>query len=99
MVFLFMGVTFVRFYKWLCIATFELIVLGGAVRALNAGLACPDWPLCFGDYVPDFHPQVYLEFIHRVLAGSIGFATLALNGALLSGWKPPGLTPPPRVRW
>lgn len=78
-----MGVGFLKGYRWLCITTFELIVLGGAVRALDAGLACPDWPLCFGDYIPDFHPQVYLEFIHRVLAGGIGLGVLYLNGRLL----------------
>lgn len=74
---------FLKSYRWLCILTFELIVLGGAVRVLNAGLACPDWPLCFGAYIPDFHPQVYLEFIHRVLAGLIGLGVLFLNGRLI----------------
>lgn len=55
-----------------------LIALGGAVRATNSGLACPDWPLCFGKFIPDFHPQVYFEFIHRVLAGTIGILTASL---------------------
>jgi len=61
------------------IEVFLLIALGGAVRVMDAGLACPDWPLCFGDYIPDYHPQVYLEFLHRVMAGvvSVTLAVLA----------------------
>ena len=78
-----MSAAFVKNYRRLCILTFELIVLGGSVRVLNAGLACPDWPLCFGAYIPDFHPQVYLEFVHRVLAGLIGFGVLYFNGRIL----------------
>jgi cytochrome c oxidase assembly protein subunit 15 len=66
----------------LLICTACLIALGGATRAMDAGLACPDWPLCFGQMVPDFHPQVYFEFIHRALAGSIGIFVLVLHGAL-----------------
>jgi heme a synthase len=66
-------------YKYLCIAIFCLVALGGAVRAMNAGLSCPDWPLCFGDIIPDYHPEVYFEFIHRVLAGIIGIVTVYLN--------------------
>src|SRR5690606_9180981 len=59
--------------------TFILISLGGAVRAMNAGLACPDWPLCFGKVIPDFQVQVYYEFIHRVLAGLVALFTFGLT--------------------
>lgn len=67
-----------NFLRTLIILTFILISLGGAVRAMNAGLACPDWPLCFGKIVPDFHVQVYYEFIHRVLAGFVALLTFGL---------------------
>jgi heme a synthase len=73
----------IKAYKILCYAIFFLVVLGGAVRAMNAGLACPDWPLCFGDVIPDFHPQVYFEFTHRVVAGVIGIASIYLNIKIL----------------
>lgn len=62
----------------LVLEVFLLICLGGAVRTMNAGLACPDWPLCFGDVIPDYHPQVYLEFIHRVMAGLVSLTTVAV---------------------
>src|SRR5207249_9645302 len=29
-------------------ATFGLVLIGGYVSASGAGLACPDWPLCYG---------------------------------------------------
>ncbi len=50
---------------WLIFLVVDLMVLGAAVRAFDAGLTCPDWPLCFGNVVPAFHWGVYFEFIHR----------------------------------
>ena len=64
-----------KWYAALCTEIFILIALGGGVRAMDAGLACPDWPLCFGDYIPDYHPQDFLEFIHRALAGLVGIVS------------------------
>jgi heme A synthase len=62
-------------------STLGLIVLGALVRAHGAGLACPDWPLCFGRVVPEMDLRVAFEWSHRVLAGSIsiGFALLAAS--------------------
>jgi cytochrome c oxidase assembly protein subunit 15 len=60
--------------------TYVLIVLGALVRAHGAGLACPDWPLCLGEFVPAFDFKIAFEWGHRALAGSIGiaFSILAL---------------------
>lgn len=75
---------FLKTFRFLVIEVAVLIVFGATVRVMNAGLACPDWPLCFGQYVPDFHPQVYFEFIHRVMAGSVGIITVVLQAVLIS---------------
>lgn len=58
--------------------TYVLIVLGALVRAHGAGLACPDWPLCFGQLIPEFDFRVAFEWGHRALAGSVGLVFLAL---------------------
>jgi cytochrome c oxidase assembly protein subunit 15 len=58
-------------------ATLALMVLGALVRAHGAGLACPDWPLCFGALVPVFDMRIALEWSHRLLAGSVSLGLLA----------------------
>ncbi len=68
--------------------TFVLIVLGAVVRSTGSGLACPDWPRCYGLWLPtpaeigatDYSfGQVMLELAHRVVAGFVvGPLVLAL---------------------
>ena len=58
----------------------SLMALGGMTRVMNAGLSCPDWPLCFGTFFPEMNLQVFLEWFHRVVATTIGAVTLFLFG-------------------
>lgn len=77
----------IRRLVWkIAIATLLLMAVGSATRVMNAGLACPDWPLCYGQLVPtrQMNLQVFLEWFHRLDAGLIGISAIALSG--LTWW-------------
>jgi cytochrome c oxidase assembly protein subunit 15 len=67
-----------RGFGLLVVLAFGLITLGALVRAHNAGLACPDWPLCFGEFIPQINLHVGFEWTHRVVAGSVSLIFVAL---------------------
>jgi heme a synthase len=72
----------VRRLVWkLAIATLVLMAIGSATRVMNAGLACPDWPLCYGTLIPtqQMNLQVFLEWFHRLDASAIGLMSIALT--------------------
>ncbi len=69
--------------------TLFLIALGGATRVMNAGLSCPDWPLCYGEVIPQaqMNLRVFLEWFHRLVASSVGLLTLILAGTALWNYR------------
>lgn len=84
--------------------TLVLVALGGAVRATGSGLACPDWPFCYGTLLPgtaDIPPEsgyalwnVWLEHSHRFVASLVGILVLAL-----AVWALTRFRERPWVRW
>jgi cytochrome c oxidase assembly protein subunit 15 len=65
-----------------------VITLGALTRLLDAGLGCPDWPVCYGNIIPDAKAaegfnlwafdegKAWMEMIHRYLASFLGLMIL-----------------------
>ena len=61
---------------------FLLAALGAYVRHTDAGLACADWPTCFGGVLPAaLSGKVLIHFSHRVLAALVFLTVVALYAA------------------
>jgi heme A synthase len=71
-----------KIFFWLAalcsLCTLALIALGGYVHNTGASLACPDWPLCFGQVLPKMEGIVAIEHSHRLLASFVGLLCIAM---------------------
>ena len=94
---------------WTTGTTYFLILVGGLVRASGAGLGCPDWPRCFGSWIPplsladlpdgfevsQFNPTLmWTEYLNRLLGATVGILIFA---TLVSAWRHHRTTP--RIFW
>lgn len=75
--------------------TYIVMLLGAYTSAIGAGLSCPDWPTCYGSWIPFLQPeiiaespysavQVFAEWAHRGLAMIAGFLIL---GTAIAAWS------------
>lgn len=102
--------TLFRFALTATVATYLLIFAGGLVRVSGAGMGCPDWPKCYGMWIPPtdasqlkppYDPAAFnatltwIEYINRLMGVVVGLIILAtLVYAVWRFWHTPRLVVP-----
>src|SRR4030081_166433 len=78
--------------RWLAAATtcgmFLVLVMGAAVTNTGSAEGCGrSWPLCNGQFVPEFTVATAIEYSHRAVTGVEGVLVVALTVAMLARWR------------
>jgi cytochrome c oxidase assembly protein subunit 15 len=81
-----------RAARWLAVVTtvgmFVVLVMGATVTNTGSAQGCGrSWPLCNGQFVPEFAIDTAIEYSHRAVTGLEGLLVLALTGVMLGRWR------------
>ncbi len=69
---------FRRFAIATVVTIYALILVGGIVRATGAGMGCPDWPTCFGQWIPPT-AESQLPADYQTIYADRGYANTTFN--------------------
>ena len=84
------------------ITTYLLILVGALVRATGSGMGCPDWPKCFGNWVPPLTAadlpagfdaaqfnaaKTWTEYLNRLLGATTGLLIFATLVAAIRRYR------------
>src|SRR5215216_4986985 len=80
-----------RALQCLAVATtvgmFVVLVMGAAVTNTGSAEGCGrSWPLCNGQFIPEFTVATAIEYSHRAVTGVEGLLVLGLAVAMLRRW-------------
>ncbi|MCU1337345.1 MAG: cytochrome oxidase assembly [Bryobacterales bacterium] len=67
-----------RYATLVAVCTLFLVVAGASVTSKEAGLSVPDWPLSYGQVIPQMTGGVLFETGHRMIATVVGILTIIL---------------------
>ncbi|MDP2141742.1 MAG: COX15/CtaA family protein [Gammaproteobacteria bacterium] len=68
-----------RRMAWITLAAvYFLILVGASVRASGAGMGCPDWPTCFGSWIPPTSVE-QLPANYQEIYADMGYAETEFN--------------------
>jgi cytochrome c oxidase assembly protein subunit 15 len=81
-----------RALRWLAIAAslgmFLVLVMGAAVTNTGSAEGCGrSWPLCNGQFIPEFTVSTAIEYSHRAVTGVEGMLVVALTACMLWRWR------------
>lgn len=68
-----------RFAILVAVSTLFLVIAGASVTSNQAGLSVPDWPLSYGQVMPEMRGGVLYEHGHRMIASFVGLLTVILS--------------------
>jgi heme a synthase len=66
------------------------VMLGSWTRINGAGMTCPDYPLCHGEFIPSMGGGTIWEWTHRLTAALLSLLVL---GVLATAWRNRGTSP------
>lgn len=80
------------FVKWLALAgavgMFAVLVMGATVTNTGSAEGCGrSWPLCNGQFIPEFAVATLIEFSHRAVTGVEGFLVLGTSIGAWMFWR------------